>query len=268
MDDTRQIPRATLATNTWFACPRPNPRATLRLFCFPYAGGGATAFRMWPHDLPPDIEVNLVKLPGRESRLREPLFTRIEPLVDAVGQALRPYLDRPFALFGHSMGALICFELARHLRSAYGCSPVRLFASGFRAPHIPDPEPPIHHLPEAEFVEEVRRFDGTPEAVLHNAELMQLMLPILRADFTITETYVYTDAPPLDCPISAFGGLQDRVVSQALITPWSAHTSSSFTLHMFPGNHFFLHSARPLVMWSISQDLRQPVQRNGSENVA
>jgi medium-chain acyl-[acyl-carrier-protein] hydrolase len=230
----------------------------IRLFCLPYAGGSAAVFRAWSHDLPPEIEVNLVKLPGRESRVNEPPMSSLTTLVQALGQALQPYLNRPFALFGHSMGALISFELARHLAQTYGQSPTRLLVSGFRAPHLPDPEPPIYHLPEAEFVEEIRRFNGTPEAVLQNAELMELMLPILRADFTITETYTYTDAPPLDCPISAFGGLQDGVVSQEHIDPWSIHTRGDFALHMFPGNHFFLHSARPLLLWSIAQELTQP----------
>src|SRR5215470_3991894 len=131
------------ATSSWFAFPRRNPQARLRLFCFPHAGGGSSIFRSWPAELPWDIEVCSALLPGRESRLREPPFTRIAPLVTELGEVLLSYLDRPFAFFGHSMGAFIAFELIHELKRRNVTGPTHLFVSGAGAPHIPDPETPI-----------------------------------------------------------------------------------------------------------------------------
>jgi medium-chain acyl-[acyl-carrier-protein] hydrolase len=193
-------------------------------------------------------------------RLRESPFTQLEPLVQHLANAILPYLDKPFAFFGHSMGGLVSFELTRLLRTEYGVSPVHLFVSSHRAPQVPDPDPPIHALPESEFLEELRRFNGTPEAVLKNAELMQLILPSLRADFAVVETYAYTPEPPLDCLITAFGGLQDREVSCDELKSWREQTNASFVLEMFPGAHFFLHSAEPLLLQSLSQKLHQMCQ--------
>ncbi len=241
----------------WIVRPKPNPQAFLRLFCFPYAGGGASVFRAWPDDLPAGVEVCSVQLPGRESRLKEPLFTRLPPLVQTLARVLRSYMNMPFAFFGHSVGTLVSFELARELRRQSAPGPLYLFVAGRWAPQIPDPDPPIHQLPEPEFREELRRFNGTPELVLQHNELMSLLLPTLRADFEINETYAYTADEPLDCPIFAFGGLQDVKVSQEGLAAWRAHTRSNFKLRLFPGDHFFLHSARTLVLQALSQDLIQ-----------
>ncbi len=178
-------------TECWLRSPKPNPQASLRLFCFPYVGGGALIFRTWPNSLPATAEVCPVELPGRGTRLKETPFTRLLPLVQALAQALLPHLDKPFAFFGHSMGALISFELTRQLRRLYGLVPLHLFVSAHRAPQLPDPDPPIHTLPEAEFMEELRCLNGTPKEVLEQPELMELMLPILRADFALCETYIY-----------------------------------------------------------------------------
>ena len=161
-----------LTFNRWVSCFKPNPQAKLRLFCFHYAGGGASVFRTWSDSLPESVEVCAIELPGRGMRLRESPFTQLEPLVQHLASTLLPYLDKPFAFFGHSMGGLVSFELTRLLRTEYGVSPVHLFVSGHRAPQVPDPDPPIHTLPESEFLQELRRFNGTPEAVLKNAELM------------------------------------------------------------------------------------------------
>lgn len=244
-------------SNPWVTYPKPNPHASLRLFCFPYAGGGALSFRGWPDRLPPTIEVCPIELPGRGMRLREAPFTRLSLLVEAIAQSLLPHLDKPFAFFGHSMGALISFELARLLLRANGCSLTHLFISGRRAPQIPEPKPPIHRLPETEFLEELRHLNGTPEAVLANEELMQLLLPTLRADFAVLETYTYRLEPPLNYPITAFGGLQDPDVSCEMLGAWRDQTSTTFSLQMLPGDHFFLHTAQPLLLQSLNQALNR-----------
>jgi len=248
---------ATLGTaNGWIIFPQPKQGVRLRLFCFPYAGGGAGAFRLWPGNLPSDIEVCRIQLPGRENRLREPPFTRLSTMALELVQILHPYLDIPFVFFGHSIGALVSFEVARELRTKFGLRPSYLFASGYRAPQVPR-DTPIYHLPDVEFVEGLqRRYDGIPKAVLQEPELMKIMLPILRADLTICDTYSYVEERPLGCPIAAFGGLEDSWVSHEHLEAWRFQTSQSFTLRMFPGNHFFLESAQPSLLEAISNALK------------
>jgi len=243
------------ALDSWIACRKPNPQARLRLFCFPYAGTGASIFRAWSDGLPADVEVCPVQFPGRGTRLMETPFTQLSPLVQALAQALVPLLDKPFAFFGHSLGALVGFELARHLRIQSGLQPVRLFVSADRAPQTPPRDRPIHALPEEEFLVELRRLNGIPGKVWEEADLMQIMLPVLRADFAVYETYVYSAEPPLSCPISIFGGLQDRRVSRGDLEAWRDQTSVSFSLRMFPGDHFFLNAAQSLLLQALSQEL-------------
>ncbi|HVF55939.1 MAG TPA: alpha/beta fold hydrolase [Pyrinomonadaceae bacterium] len=241
----------------WLACPKPNPRAGLRLFCFPYAGGTATIFHQWQSDLPPSVEVCPVQLPGRGKRMQEKPFTDLFSLVEATATALRPFLDKPFAFFGHSMGGLISFELARHLRRERAPAPTRLFISGRRAPQVESESAPTHDLPESEFVEEVRKLAGTPAEVLEHPELRHLMLPLLRADFSVCETYRYTAEPPLDCPISVFGGLYDRDVQRKHLEPWGGQTTRPVTVRMLPGDHFFINTQQPLLMRVLGQELHQ-----------
>lgn len=241
------------AFNRGVTYPQPNPQGSLRLFCFPYAGGAAWMYRTWADRLPKTVEVCPIELPGRGKQIQSAPFTRLQPLIQAIAQALIPHLDKPFAFFGHSMGGLICFELARWLRQEYNLQPIHLFISGRRAPQLPDPAPPIHNLSDPEFLQELRRLNGTPQAVLENAEMMELLLPILRADFAVLETYVYSTAPPLTCPITAFGGLDDPEVSPDELEGWRVQTRASFSRHLFPGDHFFLHSAEWLLLQTLAQ---------------
>lgn len=223
----------------WVAALGARPNARLRLFCFPYAGGDSlTIYRKWLQLLPPTIEVCPVQIPGRGIRVSEPPFTDLNSIVKAIDEALHPLFNKPFAFFGHSMGALISFELARLLRRQRGIEPVHLFVSGTGAPQVPDPDPPIYNLPEADFIQELKRMNGTPKEAWENPELIQLMLPILKADFQVCETHAYVEAPPLDCPLTAFGGLEDRTTRDEL-EAWRQQTSKRFSLHMFPGDHFF-----------------------------
>jgi medium-chain acyl-[acyl-carrier-protein] hydrolase len=227
----------------------------LRLFCFPYAGGGSSIFREWADDLPSAIEVRPIQLPGRENRWGETPFTSLSPLVEALSSALDPLLDLPSVFFGHSMGAFISFELARQLRRKANKTPIHLFISGARAPQIPDPDPPIHQLPDAAFIKELQRLNGIPEKVLQDAELMRLVMPTLRADLTLCETFEYSPDEPLRCPITAYGGQQDKKAPRELLAGWSAQTSSAFTLRAFPGDHFYLTSARKLLLHAVSAEL-------------
>ena len=240
----------------WFLGSRPSQGRRLRLFCFPYAGGAASAYRLWGPALAPAVEVCPVQLPGRGSRFREAPFRNAMDLVSAAADALHSMMDVPFALFGHSMGAVVAFELARELRRRSWPAPVLLVVSGRQAPPRPSPEPPFGHLPDPEFLREVRgRYDGIPAEVLAEEELLQLVLPALRADILVLETYPYTQELPLDCPISCFGGGEDRHVSRDGLEAWAGHTRGGFKVRTFPGPHFFIDSAREAVWRALREDL-------------
>jgi surfactin synthase thioesterase subunit len=235
----------------WLINWKPNRRANVRLFCFPYAGGGNSIFRSWQHDLSDTIEVCPVQLPGRDSRISEPPCTQINELVRAAGEALAPYLDKPFALFGHSMGALIAFELARHMRREYGAQPVHLFVSGRPSPQTVSESFDLDHL-DTELPEMLRR---------QNPELVELMLPVLRGDLALCKSYVFTPQPPFSFSITAFGGIDDHGVHRHSLEGWREHTTESFTLRLFPGDHFFLETCRLPLLEAISKELEQ--QRRG-----
>jgi len=239
--------------NTWIKKPAPRADATVRLFCFPYAGGTTSAFRAWSDLLPSTIEVCAIQLPGREDRLREEPFVCMDGLVNTLLDVLQPHLDMPFAFYGHSMGTLIAFELARALRRNSGPQPEHLLVSGRCAPQIPDPDPKLHQLAEEPFIEGLRRYNGTPEAVLGNKELMDLLLPLLRADFTLSETYEYRDEPPLDCPVSVYAGSEELDFYDP--KAWGDQTASGFDTGVFEGDHFFIHSQRQQLVSAIADTL-------------
>lgn len=212
---------------------------------------------MWPNEVPATVDIWTAQLPGRGNRIQEPPFTNLSPLVQALAEAIVPFLDRPFAFFGHSMGAMISFELARILQRRLGLKPDHLFVSGRIAPHIMDTQRRTYDLPEAEFIEELRRLNGTPVEVLEHPELMELMTPLLRADFSVVGTYTYLPGLPLNCPITAFGGLQDPEVSREQLEAWREYTTASFSLHMFPGDHFYLNTKRQLLLQVLSRELEK-----------
>jgi medium-chain acyl-[acyl-carrier-protein] hydrolase len=226
-----------------------------RLFCFPYAGGGASIYRQWAGKLPAWIEVCTFQLPGRENRLREPGHTDMKAAIEEISSAIHPLLDKPFYIFGHSMGARISFELVRFLRRHHLPQPERLFVSASRGPHMPRRHEDLHALPDREFLAGIKKLGGTPDEVIQNEELMELFLPILRADFTLLETYEYMPQPPLTCPISAYCGTRDAEVSEEEAAGWQEQTSSTFKLVMIPGSHFFINSQQDLLLRSISQEL-------------
>jgi medium-chain acyl-[acyl-carrier-protein] hydrolase len=215
----------------------------------------------WGREVAPAAEVCAVQPPGREGRLKERAYTDLPKLMDATYEALEPYLDVPFALFGHSMGALLAFEFARRLRRAGGPQPLCLLASGHRAPQLPSPHPPIAHLPDSEFITEVRqRYGGVPDEVLAHAELMALLLPCLRSDMALIEGHHHVDEAPLDCPVSVFGGVDDVEATEAELAAWRAQTSAAFRMERFPGTHFYVRSARTELLRAIRRDLVEAVE--------
>jgi medium-chain acyl-[acyl-carrier-protein] hydrolase len=248
---------ATPPVEPWIAYHPPRTGVRLRLFCFHYAGAGASVFRGWPDAFPPEIGIYPVQLPGRERRFREPPFTDMESLIAALTPALANYFDLPFAFFGHSMGALISFELARQLRRVGGPAPSHLFVSGRRAPQLPSPMPPLHDLPQNELMERLRELEGIPSEFAEHEELMDCLLPIIRADFTLCETYRYAKEEPLDCPLTVFGGADDAHVNPTELAAWAQHTRRPYKLLVLPGNHFFLHEQRQQLINAVVKDLRQ-----------
>ncbi len=243
----------------WFGSLKPRPRPRLRLFCFPFAGGGAMVYRTWHQALPPEVEVCPLALPGRERRMREKGFTRMEPLVDALAQAMDPFLDDlPFAFFGHSMGAAISYELSHRLLRDGRPLPSRLFVSGRRASHLAGDERTDYLLPNDQFIERLREMQGTPEEVLANQELMALILPLLRADFELIDTHGPTTYGPLPCPITALGGVGDGEVEHHHLAAWEELTDADFDHHMLPGGHFFIQEPEPLarLLTVLSHQLR------------
>jgi medium-chain acyl-[acyl-carrier-protein] hydrolase len=243
----------------WFLFSKTNSQAKVRLFCLHHAGVGAFLFGQWKKYLPPEIEIYAVQLPGRENRLGESPFTRIDQLVKTLTPIMIPYLDKPFAFFGHSLGALLSFEITRELRRQNAPTPIHLFVSSRIAPQLSIKiNSLIHELPETAFLQEIcRRYDGIPEMVLQNTELMQIFLPALRADFAMLETYIYANEEPLNCPISAFGGREDREVSEQAIAAWQHQTSSYFKMQMFDGGHFFFRSDIAPILSIITQTLME-----------
>jgi medium-chain acyl-[acyl-carrier-protein] hydrolase len=232
-----------LDLQSWFRYRRlDGGLAPVRLFCFPYAGGGASVYRDWADTLAPSgIDVVAVQLPGREDRFCEPAFSRIEPLCEAVIQRLQPLLDRPFALFGHSMGAIIAYELARRFEEA-GPKVTHLIVSGQRAPQVSLGRPVCFDLPTEAFHARLRELNGTPEAVLRDPEMMSLFSPLLRSDFELCETYPREQRPPLDCPITVLGGRDDSETDRAHLEAWRTSTRGAFRLEWLAGDHFFVQS--------------------------
>jgi medium-chain acyl-[acyl-carrier-protein] hydrolase len=230
--------------------------AARQLFCFPHAGGGPSFYRPWCAALQPEIAVRRVLLPGRELRLEETPFRHITDLVEPLCAALEPYLDRPYALFGHSMGAVVAYEVARRFSSAGSASPSCLIVSGRRAPGLAGNHRPLSGLPDREFVAEVARLNGIPPEVLGEPELLTMLLPALRADYELAETYQPLPGDRLDCPVIAYLSTSDPETTYEEVLCWREVTTAEFTMRVFRGDHFYLKGGRPDVLNAMREDLR------------
>ena len=242
----RGRPQPKPESQLWVARPLPRRDARFRLFCFPYAGSGATAFRGWPERLGAltDVEVLPIRLPGRETRLTEPPDIDLGRLTTGV----QAWLDRPYGLYGHSVGARLAFDVARELRRRGQRPPDLLSVSGCPAPQLPVATPEDSTLDDEAFLRRVASLGGMPASVLENAELRDLVLPALRADFAYVDTYRYRDEPPLDVPLLALGGDGDPEAPAHAVRAWAAQTSADFQTSILDGDHFFIHSAASRVL--------------------
>lgn len=228
----------------WFEHLSPLPQPSLRLFCLPHAGGTADAYRDWRRFLSPQVDLCLVHLPGRGRRIAEKAFNRLAPLVDVLAGCMAQEIDVPFVLYGHSMGGLISFELARELFRRYKTGPRHLFLSGCPAPHLNDSRCSTFSLPDQQFLAELKRLNGTSTEVLNDPELLELFLPVLRADFELVETYQYRSGGRLPCHITVYGGRDDEQVGLEGVYGWKEYTSGNCTIRLFPGGHFFVYAGR------------------------
>lgn len=242
------------ARSSWVQVSRPRPAVRLRLICLPPAGGGASRYRDWPAHLPNDVEVVSVQLPARENRFNERPIESMEQLTGPLLDGLASHLTCPFALFGHSMGALIAFELIRRMR-VNGVAPTHLFASGCRAPHLPSRSPDWHTLPDREFLATIAELGGIPPELRAESQFLDAMLPTLRSDCTLVETYVFRPQDLLSCPVSVFGGWRDKEVPPEDVRAWSCHTTGPFRAHLLPGDHFFINSARSDLLRLVASEL-------------
>jgi medium-chain acyl-[acyl-carrier-protein] hydrolase len=237
------------------------PDADLLLLCLAHAGGGGSFFRPWQAELAPAIDVRPIQLPGREARLREPAYHRMSDLIGPLLDGVAPQLDRPYAVFGHSMGAAIGFELAR-LAGARGLPPpVRLLVSGRRAPHLPARRAAYDGLDDEAFLRSVFELGGTPSEVVQQRELLQLFLPTMRADFLLNDSYEPLPGPRLSCPISAFVGDSDAEASPAEVAGWAQVTTGPCSARVFPGGHFYLKEQQAEVLAAVTEALRSDRER-------
>lgn len=242
----------------WVRTPVPRPAASTRLFCLPFAGGSASVYRPWCNQLKESIEVCLIQPPGREDRHAEPAYTHSNPMADAIIAQIRPFLDKPFAFYGHSMGALLAFEIARKLRAADLPAPSVLFLAAHRAPHLPLMRPIFYNLPDDELVAEIKRLNGTPAAILEDREMLRYWLPIMRADLQICDTYEFVAAPPLNCAVVAYAGAEDKAVPPGRMQGWQDHTTGAFALQVFPGDHFFMRTAQDALLEALESHMEEP----------
>ena len=232
--------------NRWLPYGEPDT-ALPRVFCFPHAGGGAANFGPWRALAGPRLVVCPIQPPGRSERFRDPAHRDVESYVDDVVASAGHQFTGDYALFGHSAGALVAFRLAHRL-AAEGRAPVHLFVSGRTAPHVPYSRPTLHDLPTGELIPHLRTLGGTPDVLLDDPWLLEVFLPVLRADFALNETYRHDESAPLAIPLTVFGGADDPRAGPEELRAWRPLTSARFETHFFPGGHFYLeHHASSLL---------------------
>ena len=232
-----------------FVTFRPRPAAAFRLFCFPHAGGTPIAFFPWADLCGENIECVSLQYRGRAQRLKETPLTSVDDFVREISLDLGALCDKPFAFYGHSFGGIVAFELARHLQRSGHAGPLHLYVGATRPPHLGSPFPSIHGLAEDEFIANIQsRYGGIPSVILEDPAVMKMFVPAMRGDFTAYESYRYKPGPPLEIPITAFGGAEDTAVKAACLHEWELHTEAGFDINILPGDHFFpLISCQALV---------------------
>lgn len=243
----------------WFITTNPNPDAVLRLICLPYAGGHASVYSAWAKLLPDTIEVVAIQLPGRANRFSEKAYTSMDDLIRALYADFIALLDKPYAIFGHSLGSRIGFELLRVLMRDHRLAPARFIASGGRPPHLPALSAPLSELSDEDLIKKLKKFNGTPSLVLENAELLELYLPLLRADFKLAESHQLDAIEKLHCPVSVFSGIDDVNIPEEDMLRWRDLFHGDIKIDFFEGDHFFIEQQQEKVVHSIADILQQDI---------
>ena len=244
--------------SNWFVAPRPEPAARIRLFCFPYAGGSSATYRSWISQLPDHVELIAVELPGRAARILEEPLDSLDAVTDELVPRMVPLLDKPYALFGHSMGARIAYATACKIQENGHDSPSDFFASGSRAPHIARDRRSLHDLPRAEFIHELRKLNGTPPEILRDEEMLDLILPFLRADFRIAETRLPIPDNRLAPSVHVFGGMADTDIVPGDLKAWKLFFEGTMSVHLYDGGHFFIETCKSSVVKKVGEILALP----------
>lgn len=237
--------------NNWFVIPKPNINADLKLICFPYAGGSTSIFMSWVKAIPANVELIIIQAPGRGARMGEPAYTDMQTLITDLIKFIPNVLNKPYILFGHSLGSRIAFELMDQLKTLNYPLPQHFIASGSRGPHHKCMNSPIYSLPNNEFIEQLKHINGTPKTVLENKELMALFIPLLKADFEIADRYYYTGDARFNCPISVFGGENDNDICLSELNSWGDFFKTTPDVHLLPGDHFFIDSHSEFIQQKI-----------------
>jgi medium-chain acyl-[acyl-carrier-protein] hydrolase len=237
----------------WFVVPKPRSSARLRVFCFPYAAGNASTYASWCSQLPDDVELVAVQPPGRASRIEESPYRCMEHMVEGVCEAIEPWLDKPYLLFGHSLGSRVAFEFIHEAMRRRWPQPELFIGSGSAAPHLPRGHKKVSHLPDDEFVKALRRFDGPAEDMLAHPHLRRLFMPMFRADFNIADTYFRNVGERLECRAVIFGGDRDADARLDELEGWQAHFSRPIGIDLFEGDHFFLEHNSERVVARVGQ---------------
>jgi len=244
-------------SNLWLKGLDMDKSTKLRIFCFPYAGAGAAAFRQWQDHFADNINVCALQMPGREDRVGEAPYTLLSDLVCDIADVICPLLGTPFVFFGHCNGALISFELARELSRRDLSMPEHMFVSGFRAPDLVNPNPLVHQMEANDLICELKRYEGLPTEVLYDEHIMSSLIPTLRADFSLQESYQYRDQQKLNCPMTIFGGLHDNVVARKQLMGWRSITQQQSSIRIFTGGHMFINTQRQILLQAIDNELSQ-----------
>ncbi|WDE13824.1 thioesterase II family protein [Thalassomonas haliotis] len=241
----------------WLVNPLPRPDADLRLICFPYAGGNAATFTPWIKQLSTNVELIAIQAPGRASRLFESPHNNMDELIAELLPLIPTLLDKPTIFYGHSLGSRVAFELMTRLKAQGLPLPVHFIASGSRGPQVKAKENTTYHLADDAFMTELENLNGTPKAVLENKELMELFLPLLRADFEIAETYQYNSKITFDCPLTVLGGEQDIQITREHLQGWQDFFALPADIQILPGDHFFIDSHPELVTEQVNNIIGQ-----------
>lgn len=245
----------TKSNNIWIKYGNKNPDAKIRLFCLPYAGASASIYNKWQNEFGKLIEVQPIQLPGRENRYEEKYDTNVKDLVQNISVGIEQFLDKPFAIFGHSMGAILAYELSCEIYKRYAKKLTALFVSACRCPEqMSDYKPIIHNLPDDEFFKAVQGYNGIHPEFLQSKEFIQYFIPILRNDFKTVETYTYEKKSQLECPIIAYCGINDSNILTDQVIKWQDYTSDKFSYKIFEGDHFFINK--------FTKDICQDIEKN------